>query len=246
MTDRFPASHTEHDPLFVAAFAAGDLGEPDRQRAELLILTCPDCSLLSADLRAIAAATAALPPRARPRDFSLGAADAARLRRRGWRGLVRAFAGPRSGALRPLATALTTLGIAGLLLATLPTIQLFGSAAAPSGGNSAASASGDIPKAADAAASAAPSVDPGREYSVQSGGPQPSAPAGAPAPSRLSYDRGLGLQSPAPDRVPLAQPEPVAPAARAESPLVVLSATFLILGLGLFGLRWSARRLGDA
>jgi hypothetical protein len=245
MTDRLPVSHTEHDPLLVAAFAAGDLGDPDRQRAELLALSCPDCALLAADLRAIATATAALPPRPRPRDFSLGAADAARLRRRSWRGLVRAFAGPRSGALRPLATSLTTLGIAGLLLATLPTLQLLGSAAGPSGGNSAARASGDIPKAMDTADGAAPSVDPGREYSVQSGGPRLPVPAGGPVASPLTYDRAIAGQSHSPDRVPLARPEPAASAGPAASPLVLLSGTLLILGLALFGLRWTAGRLSD-
>lgn len=250
MTDRIPTSHTEHDPLLVAAFTAGDLGGADRERAELLASRCPDCALLAADLRAIATATAALPPAVRPRDFSLRAEDAARLRRRGWRGLVRAFAGPGSGALKPLATGLTTIGLAGLLLAAMPTIQIGGSAAAPGGaGGPAAAASGDLPKSVDTVGGSSASDDPGREnwYSAQS---QPPAlvPVAGPAASPLRVDRGVADASAAPDVAQSPQPEipaPVAPAVPAASPLVVLSGTFLIVGLGLFGLRWSARRLGD-
>ena len=86
MTDRIPASHAEHDPLLVAALAAGDLEPAERELAEALASRCSDCALLAADLRAITAASAALPARTRPRDFSLRAEDAARLRRRAWRG----------------------------------------------------------------------------------------------------------------------------------------------------------------
>lgn len=251
MTDRIPTSHTEHDPLLIAAFTAGDLGGADLERAELLASGCPDCALLAADLRAIATATAALPPAVRPRDFSLRAEDAARFRRRGWRGLVRAFAGPGSGALKPLATGLTTIGLAGLLLAAMPTIQLGGSAAAPGGaGGPAAAASGDLPKSVDTVGGSSASDDQGREdYAAQSQPPAAIPVTGyGPAASPLLVDRGVADASTAPDVAQSPQPEvpaPVAPAVPAASPLVVLSGTFLIVGLGLFGLRWSARRLGD-
>jgi hypothetical protein len=245
MTDRFPASHAEHDPLLVAALAAGDLAASDRKRAELLASTCPDCGLLAADLRAIATAVAALPARARPRDFSLRPEDSARLRRQGWREFVRTFAGPRSGALRPLATGLTTLGLAGLLLAALPTVQLMGSAAGPSsGGAPGTAASSESPKSVDAAGVPEPTAVPAREYSSQSGRPADPVPVSRPGASPLALDRGLG-DGAGPQPTPAAQPEIAVPAPGAASPLVVLSGTFLLLGLGLFGLRWSARRLGD-
>lgn len=249
MTDRIPSSHAEHDPLLVAAFTAGDLGGADHERAELLAARCPDCALLAADLRAIATATAALPPAVRPRDFSLRAEDAARLRRRGWRGLVRAFAGPRSGALKPLATGLTTIGLAGLLLAAMPTIQIGGSAAAPGAGAPAAAASGDLPKSVDTLGAPSASAGPGTEdYAAQSQRPA-AVPVTRPAASPLGFDRGAADASAVPGLAPSAEPQipaPVAqaaPAAPVASPLVVLSGTFLIVGLGLFGLHWMARRL---
>lgn len=253
MTDPFPASHTEHDPLLVAAFAAGDLGPADRERAELLATTCPECALLAEDLRAIATASAALPPRHRPRDFSLSAEDAARLRRRGWRGwrgLFGALAGPRSAALKPLATGLTTLGLAGLLLAALPAIQLGGSAAAPTGPAAPAAA----PSAGDQGSDTsnlgpAATTAPGRlgGYAAQSEPPPEVVPVADPAASPLAVGEERGDDGSAvPDRAPSGQPDAAASGARGASPLVVLSATFLILGLALFGLRWTARRLGDA
>ena len=72
------------------------------------------------DLRSIAVATAALPQVPRTRDFRISAADAARLRPRGWRALVDALGGARASFSRPLATGLTTLGIVGLLVSTVP------------------------------------------------------------------------------------------------------------------------------
>jgi hypothetical protein len=47
------------------------------------------------------------------------------------------------------------------------------------------------------------------------------------------------------DAAPSGQPESAAPVGRAASPLAVLSGALLVLGLGLFGLRWTARRLSD-
>ena len=242
MTDRLPASHAEHDLLLVAAFAAGDLGEADRERAELLASTCAECALLATDLRAIATATAALPPRTRPRDFALSPQDAARLQGRGWRRLLGVLAGPRSAALRPLATGLTTLGIAGLLLAAMPPIQLGGAAAAPAGGGiaPAAAPSGVERDSADGSAAPAPSAAPVKldSYSAQS-----AAPNGSP----LAVDTAGG-DDPAvvPDEAVGAQPEITVPVVRGPSTLAVLSGAFLVLGLGLFGLRWTARRLTDA
>lgn len=241
MTDRFPASHAEHDPLLVAAFAAGDLGEADRQAAELLASTCADCALLAGDLRAIATATAALPPRTRPREFALSPQDAARLQGRGWRRLLGLLAGPRSAALRPLATGLTTLGIAGLLLAALPPIQLGGAAAAPAGEIAPAAAPSGIERdSADGSAAPAQAAPSGRLdwYSAQSA---------APNASPLAVDTAGGEDAPVvPDQAAPAQPEVTVPVVRGPSPLALLSGGLLVLGLGLFGLRWMARRLTDA
>jgi hypothetical protein len=235
MTDRFPATHTDHDPLLIAAFAAGDLGPTDRQQAELLASTCADCALLEADLRAIAATTAALPVPARRRDFSLSAEDAARLRRRGWRGVLGVLASPRSAALKPLATGLTTLGLAGLLLAALPAIQLGGSVAAPTG--------------SAAPAAAPPEGDEGSDghnfFPAASTTPDRLGGYGGASPLVAEQDRDAAAEQ---DRAPLGQPqpEPAPPVGRVPSLLALLSGAFLVIGLALFGIRWTARRLSDA
>ena len=50
------------------------------RRAQLLVVACPSCAALHADLLALSIATRAQAAPARPRDFLLTAADAARLR----------------------------------------------------------------------------------------------------------------------------------------------------------------------
>lgn len=124
--------HDAHDPILVAALAAGDLAGTDRDLALDRTRTCADCRTLHDDLVALARATAsAAPPIAtRPRDFRLTPADAARLRPMGWRRLVAAFSAPRLTVARPLGIGLTTLGLAGLLIGN---VQLApgGSAAGP-------------------------------------------------------------------------------------------------------------------
>jgi anti-sigma factor RsiW len=245
MTDRFPDPHAQHDPLLVAALAAGDLATADRELAESLTSRCTDCALLEADLRAITAASAALPGRTRPRDFTLRAEDAARLRRRGWRGVVRAFAGPGAGALRPLATGLTTLGIAGLLVAAMPAFPLGGSAGTPA---LSAAASPDVPKVLDAAGGPEATSSPDRDNQYSGASQAPDRPitgrGGSLQRDRLDGSQGSNAGNPTSSGQP-GVVAPSAPGSRTASPLVILSGTFLILGLGLFGLRWTARRLGD-
>ncbi len=166
--------HAQHDPLLVVSLAAGDLTGADRDFASSLIATCAECANLHDDLLAIARATAALPTAVRPRDFQLSPEQAARLRPMGWRRLVTAFASPRLAMTRQLGIGLTTLGLAGLLVSVLPTVQIGmgGSAAAPVPANGAPSttdqraalgaesaASGAPSAAASAAASASASTD---------------------------------------------------------------------------------------
>jgi hypothetical protein len=116
-----PLAHDQHDALLVAALAAGDLAGTDRDHARNLVAICRDCAQLHDDLVAIARATAAVPaPAVLPaRDFRLTPADAARLRPGGWRRFLAAFAGARA-ATKPLGVALTTIGLAGLLVTSVP------------------------------------------------------------------------------------------------------------------------------
>ena len=122
------AAHERHDLLLVAAWASDDLDGAARRAADELVAGCSGCADLAADLRALARATHDLPPADRPRDYFLTTADAERLRPRGLRRLLAAFAAP-TAPIRPLATGLTTLGVAGLLLAALPGILPLGGAA---------------------------------------------------------------------------------------------------------------------
>ncbi|HEX5014254.1 MAG TPA: hypothetical protein VFV72_08855 [Candidatus Limnocylindrales bacterium] len=139
--------HDQHDLVLVVSLASGDLATTDRDHAiaQSLISSCNDCARLHDDILAIARATKALPPVQRSRDFRLTDADAARLRPAGWR---RILGGLANGPLlsRQLGAGLATLGIAGLLLTALPSIQLGGFA----------SSAGASPAASMAAAAEAP------------------------------------------------------------------------------------------
>jgi hypothetical protein len=156
-----PAAHVRHDTFLVAAHAAGDLSGASKSAAESQIATCAACSALYDDLRAIAGATqslskVAIPATVSGRDFRLTPEQAARLNRgRGWRRLIQPLASDWSWT-RPLAAALTTLGLAGILLTTV----------LPGLGGLAGSS---------AAASAAPAAP--EQVTVQ------SAPTAAPAPA---------------------------------------------------------------
>jgi hypothetical protein len=123
--NRASTTHASHDELLIARLYGGDLDERARGRALAQVEGCEACAALLADLRAIAAATAALPSPPRPRDFSLTAADAVRLgRSRGSRfGLL---ALPRA---RALGGSLAAIGFAGMAL--LGTISMLAPTAVP-------------------------------------------------------------------------------------------------------------------
>ena len=80
------------------------------------------CAALHADLVALRPRPGRCRRRRDPATITLTAADAARLRPGGWRRWVAAFGSPRDAFSRPLAVGLTTLGIAGLLVATVPSV----------------------------------------------------------------------------------------------------------------------------
>lgn len=116
--DRTP-QHDQHDPFAIAQLAADDLRPTERARAIVLVGSCRECATLLADLRSIASATTALPSLpagARPRDFRLSDADAARLRRGSWRRWFGFTRSPRLSFTQPLGVGLATIGLAGLLI----------------------------------------------------------------------------------------------------------------------------------
>lgn len=262
------SDHAAHDPTWMAALAARDpdLTPTELDRAQAALEFCGECADLFADLVAVSAAipSGALP--ARPRDFTLTPADAARLRSRGIRRWFSAIGSTRDGITFPLALGLTTMGIAGLLLATVPgalsgaggaaqALSTVGSAVEPAsgGGNAAPSAAAAVPM--PAAASAAPPA-------------ATAAPAAASSPDESERTKAeFGAMSPAPS--PGAAEEPVfngdggdtasdgtaqlnsndvsrdgyADGLTGVSALAVVAGVLLLAGLGLFLLRWTARRL---
>ncbi len=112
-----PAAHAAHDPVLVAAYAAGDATGAELEAATAQVAGCAACAALHHDLRAIAAALPLMPAPRRTRDFRLTAEEAASLRPAGWRRLLAPFAGPRFAFAAPLGSGLAALGLVGILLA---------------------------------------------------------------------------------------------------------------------------------
>jgi hypothetical protein len=242
--------HADHDLLLVAEAA-------DRPgQLPPTLAACPDCRTLHADLLALAAAvpTAALP--ARPRTYTLTQADADRLRAPAWRRWLGAVGTPRDAISRPLALGFTTIGLAGLLVATVP-------GALPSGGatGAAPAPTSEAPAVGEMAASAAPSAAP------LAGAPEPAPEAAetsaidiSAAPDLQAGEDGDGVFSGADEGDAATSADPGSRTNSGDalvddlairddgsglSTLFVLGGVLLIIGLGLFGLRWTARRLGD-
>jgi hypothetical protein len=256
-----PAEHARHDLSIVAVLAARptDLDEKDSAAARAQVASCSTCADALADLVALRTTLpeTATPPR--PRDFRLTPADAQRLHRSGWRRFLGYFGSPRDGFSRPLAIGLTTLGLAGILLATIPSTFIGGSgAAAP------ANEAAPIQQAAPAPAASVPSTD-----RTALGAALPSAAASAltevaaaaPSASTVVGGAAPGTSTEAASASADIQvftggnPDEVAPdltggsdsSLRADatdlSTLLVVGGVLLIAGLGLFALRWSGRRL---
>ncbi len=289
MTDLHAPLHATHDRMLVASLADHSLALAERAAAEALVAVCDDCAALHADLLALRAATQAMTTPSRPRDFVLSQADATRLRSGGWRRFLATLGSSRDALSRPLAVGLTTLGLAGLLVATVPSVLTgYGGgatsaapevqttvgapipgAAAPGAATGAdTTGSGDdtgAPATAAAAPVAAGSLAPLPDGVVPVYGAQASPATGSggngtgaaildqgatPPPGTESVTSGSSKGqtggAPSRGREPgslldlLGEPDDTSP-----STLVVLSGAFLIAGLGLFAIRWTARRIGD-
>jgi hypothetical protein len=209
--------HDDHDAFLVAALAAGDLDGDELRSATRQVAECGSCAELAADLRSIASATATLPPARRTRDYTISTDQAAKLRRGGWRGLVAAITAPRSVLAPRLAATLTTLGVAGLLLASVPGIALNGGAATgPEGTHQ------DRMTLSEQASPAAqgPGQQPGEEE-----------PPGQPEP------QGQGQPGDAAGEPKSLRTDEVGSRAVDRLPLVVLSAVLLASGLAIFAVR---------
>jgi hypothetical protein len=264
ITPAVPNEHARHDPEWMAALASRDpdLSAAERTSAEAALMSCGACADLFAELVAVSAAipSAAIP--ARPRDFTLTPADAARLRPRGLRRWLAGIGSVRDGITFPLAMGLTTMGIAGLLVATVPgalssmsgatagaapeTLSAVGAAIpAPAAASEAPVAAS---RAAAASAAPAPAASPEAAESVDGNALNPLEPDAVGGGGVFSGDGGDGGERSSADGQRQDVNDMTADASIREensgfSTLMIVAATLLIAGLGLFALRWSARRL---
>lgn len=230
-------NHPDHDILLISSHAAGDIAGSERTSAETLLATCDPCAELHRDLIAIAGATRALPNLATaPRDFRLASEQAARLRRRRWLAAALAPFSTARSATRPMAAACTSLGLAGLLVATFLPGML----------GSATSLAPQRETVTDAGVSAAPA------------GPVLGPVAGAPNPTAITSGGEFGVKDGAATDAPnvaVAGGQGTGTDAGQEddasrltvnappSPLVIGSIALFALGLLLFALRFVARRV---
>jgi anti-sigma factor RsiW len=243
---RNSSDHALHDLSLIAAHAAGDLPETDRSQVDLVLASCTTCTELRRDLVAIAAATRALPaPLTLSRDFRLDEAQASRLRRGSWlRSALRPFGAPRT-VVRPLAAAFTSLGVAGLLVATLlPGTFLAGAPGAATSDSAMERLQASEPPAAQPGPVYPQAGQPtlGRANAAASPAPErpedklsPVASAGTEVAYGDDATQGAVGQAQGLDRDAINAPS--------VSPLTAGSVGLLALGLILFGLRFAGRRL---
>lgn len=198
------AEHAQHDLMSVAA-AADRAG-----RLPGSLVACADCVRLVGDLRVLALAVPMAVIPTRPRDLRLTTEDAARLRPRGRRAVLAAFVAGLDAARRPLALGLTSLGLVGLLLGSLPVglPMADGAAAGPTG--------------VETTIDQPPRTLEGQGVPGVAGSAGPGDVASPP--------RDLARPS------VVSAPEPAAALDR--SALRALSFTFLVLGLGILAGGW--------
>jgi hypothetical protein len=234
--------HSSHDLVLLAAATDRDADPTTRSAAADQVAACAECAALAAELRSLALGLAHLPAsRPVPRDMRITAEQAARLRRGGlWRRLLRPFSAEGLPSLRPLAAALTTLGLAGILLTALP--LGFGSGGAAlvdprldTVGNAVDGRSTAAPAAAPAASGAAEQhgLD-GKGYNASAG------PSAAAAPGSATSGPGTGDTAERSSAAPHAGLPNTAPQL---SPLAWVSLGLVGFGLGLFALLFVARRI---
>jgi hypothetical protein len=259
MTDT-RAAHAAHDRLLIASLVDRSISNSERALAEAQLASCRDCALLFDDLVTLSAATRALPVPTRSRDFALTRLDAERLQVRGWRRLLAAIGSSRDAFSRPLAFGLTTLGLAGLLVATVPS-ALTGQGSSTAALSTVGNVAGDAALGTESnpgfmvnEPSAAPLVEaaPGAAAAL----PQSPSSTGAPPPAPAASLRADTKSLQADQLYVAAEPSPVPGIdsysvslpngeSTGGSMMIVVAGLLLLAGLGLFGVRLIARRTRD-
>lgn len=209
------ADHAAHDTMLVASLVDHSLSGTDRAAAEAVVDACDRCAEIHADLAALVTATRRMPTPARPQEYTLSVGQAARLRSP-WRRFLGVIGSPRDAISKPLAVGLTTLGIVGLLLTSIPSMSLgsASSAGGPAALPAASSAAGAPERVSGGGAEATGASDLSGEASTTNDAastpPQaamaasPAAPAnqrpepgGTPLPDGAGTVRGQAQPSPA-------------------------------------------------
>jgi hypothetical protein len=221
--------HATHDEGLVASLVARplDLDPQESAAARATVAACQACRTLHDDLLALARALPASTTPPRPRHFTLTPEDAARLRRGGWRHLLARIGSARDTVTRPLAVGLTTFGIIGMLVASVPGALVGSSASGPSDRvfeSTIENAMGASPQPFDSDEPPLPASEDGGLFQ------------GTDQGDRAGEGGGIAA-APAPDEVAV-RDDPSGLAV-----LFVLAGAMTIVGFGLFALRWSARRL---
>jgi hypothetical protein len=227
--------HAQHDLTLIADLAADDRTFTDRTSAQSLVDACSECRALRDDLLAITGATRALPAPRAPRDYRLTPAQASRLRRTSWLGVLLApFAGAHSVA-KPLAATFTTLGLVGVFVAAaVPSLLGGASMAAPEAAPGAVGGPVLGTSATEAPAQLGPVASAGSE--ANGFGTKDSVePSGDPFVGQAGGGDGRDLGTDGSGRADT----PASPL----NPLLVGSFGLLAAGLVLFGLRFAGRRL---
>lgn len=245
-----PTAHTRHDLALIAALADRDTAEAldpaELATARAQLQHCAECATLHRDLLDLMVGLQVATTPARPRDFRLTEADAERLQPRGLRGFLRSIGSARDNVTRPLAIGLTTLGLVGVLVGTVPGALPFGGAATGDDAVSTMAGEGAGLTPSDAAAPAeggpaAPGSSPVLEMATND--PEVAAEADGYVFNGAEFDQSTKSTDVTRE---IAAPEDVS--VRDDptglSVVVVIAGTMLILGLGLFALRWSSRRFG--
>jgi hypothetical protein len=231
------ATHAGHDLSIVAELAArgADIDEGAAAAARSQVAACESCADVLADLSALQSSLPQTATPKRPRDFQLTPGDAQRLHRSGWRRVLGYFGSPRDGFSRPLAIGLTTLGLAGILLASIPSPTFMAT-----GGAAPATEAAPIQQAAPAPGAEGYSSE---RTSLGAAAAVSAAPSGAASAS----SDGQVFTGGNPDELAAESTGAVDVAIRDDvtgfSTLFVVGGILLITGLGLFLIRWSARRL---
>jgi hypothetical protein len=240
--------HAAHDPIWMAALATRnpDLNPTERTRAQSALESCGACADLFADLVALSASIPSASIPTRTRAFTLTAEDAARLRPRGFRRLLKAIGSARDGVTFPLALGLTTMGLAGLLVGTVPVLYSGAGAATTMELSTVGQA---LPRAAASSAAAAASAAPVAPDAAEAG-EQPYGVSAAPTLETTGGgevftgdDGDATLEAQRQDARSMAMEALMRADGTGMSTLLVVAATLLIAGLGLFALRYTARRL---